>query len=75
MQENQTRVDGYQPYVKVVEMKQIKLILKDKELTSLEDSDEFEVIVYDYDLDDYENIDPDLIQTDINGEQFIELIV
>lgn len=56
-------------------MKQIKLVMKNKELTSLEDSDEFEVIVYDYDLDDYENIDPDLIQTDINGEQFIELIV
>jgi hypothetical protein len=56
-------------------MKQIKLILKDKELTSLEDSDEFEVVVYDYDLDEYENIDPVLIQTDIDGENFIELVI
>jgi len=56
-------------------MKQIKLILKDKELTSLEDSDEFEVVVYDYDLDEYAYIDPDLIQTDNEGKNFIELVV
>jgi len=56
-------------------MRQIKLILKDKELTSLEDSDEFEVVVYDYDLHEYENIDPALIQTDDEGNNFIELVV
>ena len=56
-------------------MKQIKLILKDKELTSLEDSDEFEVVVYDYDLDEYAYIDPVLIQTDDEGNNFIELVV
>lgn len=61
--------------MKVVEVRQIKLILKDKELTSLEDSDEFEVVVYDYDLDEYAYIDPVLIQTDDEGNNFIELVV
>jgi hypothetical protein len=56
-------------------MRQIKLILKNKELISLEDSDEFEVIVYDYDLHEYETIDPVLIQTDDEGNNFIELVV
>jgi hypothetical protein len=56
-------------------MRQIKLILKNKELISLEDSDEFEVIVYDYDLHEYENIDSVLIQTDDEGNNFIELVI
>lgn len=56
-------------------MKQIKLVMKDKELTSLEDSNEFQVVVYDYDLDEYAYIDPDLIQVDTEGESFIELVI
>lgn len=56
-------------------MKQIKLALKNRELTSLENPNEFEVVVYDYDLHEYESIDAMLIQTDEEGNEFIELVI
>jgi hypothetical protein len=40
-----------------------------------DESDGFEVVLHDYDLEDYENIDPVLIQTDSNGDNFIELVI
>lgn len=56
-------------------MQIIKLKMQNGELTSLESSADFEIVVYDYDLHDYEDIDPDLIQTDENLEQYIELVI
>lgn len=56
-------------------MQIIKLKMKNGELTSLESSSDFEIVVYDYDLNEYENIDPELIQTDENLEQYIELVI